>query len=51
MRETLSTLLGYPLFGAGGLALLAGLANASYWPLALGVMAMAYGALRFTERW
>lgn len=51
MNDAAAKLLGYPLFAAGAAALVAGLALGSYWPLALGLVAMAMGALRFTRSW
>ena len=51
MSPTVDRALGYPLFAAGAVSLVAGLALSSYWPLALGLAAMAYGALRFTAHW
>lgn len=49
VRGTWTKLLGWPLFGAGGLSLAAGLGTSAYWPMALGLVAMAIGALRATD--
>ena len=43
--------IGLPLFAVGALVLIAGLGFSSYWPMALGLGLMAYGALRWSESW
>lgn len=47
----LQKLLGYPLFAVGALGLVAGIATNFYWAMLLGLLAMAYGALKFTDQW
>lgn len=43
--------LGYPLFGAGLVSLVAGIHFNAYWPMVLGLFALAYGSLKFTDQW
>jgi hypothetical protein len=49
--ETFTRLLGYPLFAVGVLSLIAGIATNFYWGMLLGLLAMAYGSLKFTDHW
>ncbi len=47
----LTRVLGYPLFVIGLLSLVTGIALNFYWGLLLGLLAMAYGSLKFTDQW
>lgn len=45
------SILGYPLFGIGIVSLFTGIHLNAYWPMVLGLFAMAYGSLKFTDQW
>lgn len=51
MEGTPQRSIGLPLFAVGAVVLIVGLILSSYWPMALGLAGMAYGALRWSETW
>jgi predicted tellurium resistance membrane protein TerC len=50
-HPVLQKILGYPLFVVGLASLVTGIALNFYWGMLLGLLFMAYGALKFTDRW